>query len=260
MLAADEMTEYLSPEEIIDLFVSSGGRLTNLQLVKHFAAQLQGPGEPALINKELVKRVSHHVATRRRQGSRTTEADGGKLLVLKNRFRDKSALDIWSSLILSLLAEEINQLLPIRILGDQEETEEETDGQPAALAVSDVDKWKSVRDLTKNFDQFASQSSVSLRDHLLEKNKRLTKTQRRPVPTTETEKSLPLSQEHRAWLKAAMRGDFPTLARLARSQPGLVRTREPSTGYTALVSLSPLLSPSNDDDSDYSPALGSQAR
>ena len=245
------MTEYLSPEEIIDLFVSSGGRLTNLQLVKHFAAKLQGPGEPALINKELVKRVSHHVATRRRQGSRTTEADGGKLLVLKNRFRDKSALDIWSSLILSLPAEEINKLLPIRILGDQGEAEEETDGEPAdlppplALAVSDVDKWKSVRDLTKNFDQFASQSSVSLTDHLLEKNKRLTKvtkTQRRPPPTTEAEKSLPLSQEHRAWLKAAMRGDFPTLARLARSQPGLVRTREPSTGYTALVSLSSLLS------------------
>ena len=237
------MTEYLSPEEIIDLFVSSGGRLTNLQLVKHFAAKLQGPGEPALINKELVKRVSHHVATRRRQGSRTTEADGGKLLVLKNRFRDKSALDIWSSLILSLPAEEINKLLPIRIL---EGAEDETDGEPAALAsplalaVSEVDKRKSVRDLTKNFDQFAHQSSVSLTDHLLEKNKRLiTKPQRRPVPSTETDKSLPLSQEGRSWLKAAMRGDFPTLARLARSEPGLVTTREPSSGYTALVSLPP---------------------
>ena len=63
-------TEYLSAEEIIDLFVSSGGRLTNLQLVKHFAAQLQGTEETAVINKELLKRVTHHVATRRRQGSR----------------------------------------------------------------------------------------------------------------------------------------------------------------------------------------------
>ena len=243
------MSEYLGPEEIIDLFVSNGGRLTNLQLVKHFAAQLQGPGEAALLNKELVKRVSQHVATRRRQGSSliSREADGGKLLVLKNRFRDKSAVDIWSSLILTLPAEEINQMLPIRIL---EEAETETDGEPSALppsrplalAVSDVDKRKSVRDLTKNFDQFASESTVSLTDHLLERNRRLiSKTQRRPVPlpSTETERNLPLTQEHRAWLKAAMRADFATLARLARSEPGLVRTREPSTGYTALVSTPP---------------------
>ena len=245
------MSEYLSPEEIIDLFVSNGGRLTNLQLVKHFAAQLQGPGEAALLNKELVKRVSQHVATRRRQGSSliSREADGGKLLVLKNRFRDKSAVDIWSSLILTLPAEEINQMLPIRIL---EEAETETDGEPSALppsrplalAVSDVDKRKSVRDLTKNFDQFASESSVSLRDHLVEKNKksRSSKTQRRPAPTTERDRNLPLSQEQRAWLKAAMRGDFSTLSRLARSEPDLVMTREPSTGYTALVS-PPLPSP-----------------
>ena len=116
------------------------------------------------------------------------------------------------------------------------------------MTVSDVDKRKSVRDLTKNFDQFATESSVSLTDHLVEKNKRLiSKTQRRPVPTTETDRNLPLTQEHRAWLKAAMRGDFPTLARLARSEPGLVMTREPSTGYTALVSpLLPSTSPSNE--------------
>ena len=229
-------TEYLSAEEIIALFVSRGGRLTNLQLVKHFAPQLQGTEESAVINKELLKVVIHHVATRRRQGTRevSREGDGGKLLVLKNRFRDKSAVDIWSSLILTLPAEEINKMLPIRIL---EEAEEVIDGDPAplpsplALTVSDVDKRKSVRDLTKNFDNFAQESSVSLSDHLVEKNKRLvSKTQRRPLATTE-------SQEERAWLKAAMRCDLPTLARLARTEPGLVRTREPSTGYTALVSL-----------------------
>ena len=123
-------TEYLSPEEIIDLFVSRGGRLTNLQLVKHFSARLQGPEEQSLINKEVLKRVTHHVATRRRQGQGSREGDGGKLLVLKNRFRDKTAVDIWSSLILTLPAEEINKLLPIRIL---EDGEEETDGVPAPL-------------------------------------------------------------------------------------------------------------------------------
>ena len=236
-------TEYLSAEEIIALFVSRGGRLTNLQLVKHFAPQLQGTEESAVINKELLKVVIHHVATRRRQGTRevSREGDGGKLLVLKNRFRDKSAVDIWSSLILTLPAEEINKMLPIRIL---EEAEEEIDGDPAplpsplALTVSDVDKRKSVRDLTKNFDNFAQESSVSLSDHLVEKNKRLvSKTQRRPLATTERDRNLPVSQEERAWLKAAMRCDLPTLARLARTEPGLVRTREPSTGYTALVSL-----------------------
>ena len=178
------------------------------------------------------------------------EGDGGKLLVLKNRFRDKSAVDIWSSLVLTLPVQEINKLLPIRILEETDAEAEEIDGEPAplpsplALTVAEVDKRKSVRDLTKNFDHFATESSVSLTDHLMEKNKRLTsKTQRRPVPSTETDRNLPLTPEQRAWLKAAMRGDFSTLARLARSEPSLVMTREPSTGYTALVSPLHLPSP-----------------
>ena len=252
------MALYISPEEIIEVFVSSGGLVTNLQLVRHFGARLGGGGEAAGVNRDVLKRVTHHVATRRRpEAARdsTSLSDGGKLLVLKNRFRDKTVEDIWSSLILTLTKEEINKMLPIRIveevLEEIDDMEDNTDApdnkddipadMPPVSRLSQLsvsDKTKSVRDLTKNFDSLAQTSSVSLTDHLSQKNRReLSKTDRRPAqqrPSSEADRFLPLTQEGRSWLKAAMRGDFQTLARLARTNPELTGTREPSTGYTAL--------------------------
>ena len=48
--------------------------------------------------------ISGHVATLRRQGSRVSQGEfgGGKIILLKNKFRGKSPEDIWSSLILTL--------------------------------------------------------------------------------------------------------------------------------------------------------------
>ena len=111
-ISSKVMALYISPEEIIEVFVSSGGLVTNLQLVRHFGARLGGGGEAAGVNRDVLKRVTHHVATRRRPEAARDSAslsDGGKLLVLKNRFRDKTVEEIWSSLILTLTKDEINK-------------------------------------------------------------------------------------------------------------------------------------------------------
>ena len=235
------MTLYISPQEIIQLFLSNDGRVTNHQLVRHFGAWLGGEAERGLVNKEILKRVTHHVA-RKERGAR--ETDGGKVLLLKERFREKSVEDIWSSLTLTLTQDDLNEILPIVVLEDETDQDmivekvDVGDGSYSPVShLSLTDKTKSVRDLTKNFNNLAQTSSVSLTDHLSEKNRR----ERSSAEITAKkrlscggERFLPLTQEARAWLKAAMRSDFQTLARLARTNPELVVTREPSSGYTAL--------------------------
>ena len=59
------------------------------------------------------KTVTGHIATVQKQGSRKGPQEGagsGKMLVLKNRFQQKNAEDIWSSLILTLSKEEMENL------------------------------------------------------------------------------------------------------------------------------------------------------
>ena len=277
--------------------------------------------------------ISGHVATLRRQGSRVSQGEfgGGKIILLKNKFRGKSPEDIWSSLILTLPREEIKTLTPMidydeansdvmmvtddeqnqtdksenfdevsgitnNVPGKSEEIEEVTikvdsnehakldgdsdsnkdkseeigeatekldgmeeekfegDSDPDFIETSqydmfnrrtdlenedanedfsiniippdedstlnhskveNFDKSKTVKDLTKNFNEIASTSSVSLVDLLEKKPPKspvVKKRARRPQSSSFT----PLTKEGRAWLKAAMRCDYQTLARLAR--------------------------------------------
>ena len=66
------------------------------------------------MNKGLLKTVTGHIANVRRQGTREINRDdaveGGKVIVIKNKFKGKTADEIWSSLILSLPVDEINRM------------------------------------------------------------------------------------------------------------------------------------------------------
>ena len=114
MASIDENKPYLHPLNIISFLLDSGGCTTNTRLVQGFASYLQSQNEVAQINKTILKAVTGHVATLRRQGSRAgdTEDRTGKMIFLRNRFQGMSAGDVWSSLILSLSPEEISRLTP----------------------------------------------------------------------------------------------------------------------------------------------------
>ena len=279
--------------------------------------------------------ISGHVATLRRQGSRVSQGEfgefGGKIILLKNKFRGKSPEDIWSSLILTLPREEIKTLTPMidydeansdvmmvtdheqnqvdncenvdevggitnnvprkseeikevtkkadcieqeKLEGDSDskkvkseeigEATEKLDGKEEERLdgdsdpdfietsqydmfnrrtdlenedvkenfsinilppdedstlnhskVENFDKSKTVKDLTKNFNEIASTSSVSLVD-LLEKKPPKSPVAKKRARRPQSSSFTPLTKEGRAWLKAAMRCDYQTLARLAR--------------------------------------------
>jgi hypothetical protein len=80
----------LHPQDIIAFFVSSGGRTTNMQLVRHFGTYLASSGQHQEQNKALLKVcqqslvhvytlgsqvVTGHIATVRKQGGE----EGGKV-------------------------------------------------------------------------------------------------------------------------------------------------------------------------------------
>ena len=168
--------------------------------------------------QEILRRVLHHTVTVRRQGTFSgAETREGKLLVLKKRFKNRNALDIWSSLLLSLPREEVELLLQLEERTDTSQGAEtrtgnwqeaelgqpsislETDtascqepqdyhdpkgNQDDPVPVEDQDcpgpgndededvfvvetsLDKSVRDLSRTFEEFAASSSVSLPDHV----------------------------------------------------------------------------------------------
>ena len=317
---------FLHPLDIISFVLESSGRTTNTSLVKHFSSYLTGTDVVAVTNKNILKSVTSHIASLRRQGTRDgaslRQMDvGGKLIVLRNRFRGKSAEDIWSSLILSLPMEEITRLTPTHeektdiskdngnkcdnnadtdVNKDDEQVdtvdeddeiksdnsvqnktegriddisvddpefietsqydiiynrrtdieedpgsndnmiEEESDTNSSKVSVEDFDKTRSVRDLTRNFNDIANSSSVNLVDLISSKNvtneNKNKKIEGGRHKTVISDKSIPLSisKEERSWLVAAMRGDYQTLARVARSQPEMALVRDPATGYSAL--------------------------
>lgn len=114
---------FLHPLDIISFLLASGGRTTNTKLVQNFTSYLQSQDEVAQINRNILKSVSGHVATLRRQGStKATEDRGGKMIVLRNRFQGRSAEDIWASLILSLSLDEISKLTPETRILDKDES------------------------------------------------------------------------------------------------------------------------------------------
>ena len=55
--------------------------------------------EAAAINKSLLKMVTGHIANVRRQGTREINKkdamEGGKVIILKNKFNGKTADEIW---------------------------------------------------------------------------------------------------------------------------------------------------------------------
>lgn len=322
---------FLHPLDIISFLIESDGRTSNTLLVKQFSSFLQGNDDVAVTNKNILKSVTGHVATLRRQGTRDVgELDNtrvtGKVIVMRNKYGGKSAEDVWSSLILSLPMDEITRLTPthddndnITEEGDDEETithpasvqhsnmedddELEEEDEPQARTIPDIvvedvhgetedtreisvspefietstydlydrrtdleedikaiptiedidmkefneaemrqdeikkfDKTSSVKDLANNFNQIASSSSLSLSDHLqvrTQEEKSEIKSRRRPQSVV-VDKCVPLTPEGKAWLRAAMRGDYQTLARLARGQEDLVHVRDPATGYKAI--------------------------
>ena len=241
--------------------------------------------EAAGINKSLLKMVSGHIANVRRQGTREINrregVEGGKMIVLKNKFNGKTADEIWSTLILSLPIDEINRMTPreekivkkdVNEIDDMEEMNdvvtvtkppqkevrevtfedelesqkpenpegivEEENQDSLKVAISDIDKRKSVRDLKNAYDEYANESALTLADHVdnmkdlkdpVPKSK-----SGRPKSSTSFDKLVPLTREGHAWILSATRGDYQTLARLAKSDPKLVNCHDPSTGYTAL--------------------------
>ena len=276
--------------------------------------------EAAAINKSLLKMVTGHIANVRRQGTREINKkdamEGGKVIILKNKFNGKTADEIWSTLILSLPINEINKMTPreenvvkkeeakcdpetndvedatIKLvvtkppigrkiekpmgknITNNEESVEEveikvfentkgtvTETKPVVAIevtfeleqkeqdlnsceatkehdslqadVTDIDKRKSVRDLKKAYDEYANESTVSLADHV-EKESEPKSQSRRPKSNSNFDKWIPLTREGHAWILSATRGDYQTLARLARSDSQLVNCRDPATGYTAL--------------------------
>ena len=113
MASMSDLKPYMHPLDIISFLLDSGGRTTNTKLVQNFASFLQSQGEVAQRNKTILKSVTGHVASLRKQGStKASEDKGGKMIVLKNRFQGRSAEDVWSSLILSLSLDEISKLTP----------------------------------------------------------------------------------------------------------------------------------------------------
>ena len=113
MASMCDIKPYIHPLDIISFLLDSGGRTTNTKLVQNFASYLQSQSEVAQSNKTILKSVTGHVASLRKQGSsKASEDKGGKMIVLKNRFHGRSAEDVWSSLILSLSLEEISKLTP----------------------------------------------------------------------------------------------------------------------------------------------------
>ena len=113
MASMSDIKPYIHPQDIISFLLDSGGRTTNTKLVQNFASYLQSQSEVAQSNKTILKSVTGHVASLRKQGSsKASEDKGGKMIVLKNRFQGRSAEDVWSSLILSLSLDEISKLTP----------------------------------------------------------------------------------------------------------------------------------------------------
>ena len=315
MASLSENKPFLHPLDIISFLMDSGGRTTNTKLVQNFASYLQSQDEVAQTNRNILKSVTGHVATLRRQGSTKAAADrGGKMIVLRNRFQGRSAEDVWASLILSLSLDEISKLTPDNKIAQNVDCKEEKehrmeisseDGKEEGLAENkelsdtnesnetdkeafldkdhsdsdvefietsqydafdrriDVDekpvirieapdepdqdiissrvekfnKTRSVADLANSFNEIASTSLVSLVDHQQKRGEGGEEQRaRRPRSTVEvSDKFSPLAKEDRAWLSAAMRTDYQTLARLARAQGHeIINTRDPATGYTAL--------------------------
>merc|ERR1712107_955567 len=79
-----------------------------MQLVRQFGQFLNSSAEEHDQNKAILKAVTGHIATVRKQGGE----NGGKVIILKNQFNSKTGEDIWSSLILSLPVEEISKMAP----------------------------------------------------------------------------------------------------------------------------------------------------
>ena len=315
MASLSENKPFLHPLDIISFLMDSGGRTTNTKLVQNFASYLQSQDEVAQTNRNILKSVTGHVATLRRQGSTKAAADrGGKMIVLRNRFQGRSAEDVWASLILSLSLDEVSKLTPDNKIAQNVDCKDEKehrmeisgeDGKEEGLAENkelsdtnesnetekeafldkdqsdsdvefietsqydafdrriDVDekpvirveapdepdqdiisskvekfnKTRSVADLANSFNEIASTSLVSLVDHQQKRGEGGGEQRaRRPRSTVElSDKFSPLAKEDRAWLSAAMRTDYQTLARLARAQGHeIINTRDPATGYTAL--------------------------
>ena len=173
MASLSDSKPFLHPLDIISFLLASGGRTTNTKLVQNFTAYLQSQDEVAQINRNILKSVSGHVATLRRQGStKTTEDRGGKMIVLRNRFQGRTAEDIWASLILSLSLEEISKLTPdIRtdkgesIDQEQNVYTEEEEGHPMELSCEDGKENENILSDTHVCDEKDKEVSVSDHDH-----------------------------------------------------------------------------------------------
>jgi len=206
-------SDLLSPVEVINFFVQSGGRSTNMQLVRQFGQFLNSSAQNQDENKAILKAVTGHIATVRKQGG----DNGGKVIILKNQFNGKSGEDIWSSLLLSLPLTEISKMAPrdqIDSKGEAAEEEEEAAAhksvecdtvedaavekgldeeeisvdlmavplEAAASKKGKMSKTKTVKDLRQEYDKFASTSSLTLADHVSSATQSQGRLDRPPLP------------------------------------------------------------------------------
>ena len=162
-------------------------------------------------NKAILKAVAGYVATVRKQ-------EGEKLIVLKNEFSGKSTDEIWSILMSTLPTEDI------RILTNNNNIQQEMDENLNKFSSEEIEKLelkrknfqkgKSVRDLTAAYNEYASESSVSLADHAVRLAAGPSKSlQDGEGGQQQGEMKSADPATRRAWLLAASRADYHTLAK-----------------------------------------------
>ena len=145
--------------------------------------------------------------------------EGEKLIVLKNEFTGKSTDEIWSILMSTLPTEDIQTLTNNNNI--QQEMDENLDADFSSEEIEKLElkrknfqKGKSVRDLTAAYNEYASESSVSLADHVVGLAAGPSKPQQDGEggqQQGEMKSADPATR--RAWLLAASRADYHTLAK-----------------------------------------------
>jgi len=189
-----------------------------MQLVRQFGQFLNSSAQNQDENKAILKAVTGHIATVRKQGG----DNGGKVIILKNQFNGKSGEDIWSSLLLSLPLTEISKMAPRDQIDSKGEAAEEEKAaahksvesksehesdtvedatvekgfdeeemsvdlvavplEAAASKKGKMSKTKTVKDLRQEYDKFASTSSLTLADHVSSATQSQGRLDRAPLP------------------------------------------------------------------------------
>ena len=297
--------KYLHPLDVIHYLIEPREEsTTTTSLVKQFSVFLAGADNISVENRRILKAVTGHVCHLTKD--KTVRSDSkDKMILVREKYQNQAAEDVWSSLSQSLSHQEMTSLtlaehrdneeheelednegndehedndeqspdggtstvnleaqddkddvssseLEVievskydiydrridieteRTDTDDDDDDDQEDETPAEKEMVKFDKTRSVKNLADSFDKIAHESCVSLVDHINKIHEsRASKSVARPRSVL-VDKTISLSSEGKAWFRASMRGDYQTVARLARSSEDLVHVRDPASGYKAL--------------------------